>query len=182
MERTTTLIVTVGFRFDIVSKRIADTAGNVAVERAPSPVESLPDWVDQLRAVWRRAQQRAAIYTILSEDPLGPVVREWARRLEGEPSDLELAIGLVGDAPMPDFYLVDPVVSGSLSHWYLDHLARLAPRRVILTEPTEPDVLTAVRRLPYGKELPGTRDVLESARHYVPVPELDPLAQTTLFA
>lgn len=180
MKRTTTLIVTVGRSFDGPSERVADAAGNVARELAPNPEESLTDWIDKLRPAWKAAQRRSTIYTILTRDPLEPVVREWARRLEGARSDLELAIGLVGDAPMPDFYLIDPGISGSRSHWYLDHLARLAPRRIVLTEPTEPAVLTAVRRLPYGSPLPEASEVLSSARSYVPVPELDPAAETTL--
>lgn len=180
MQRTTTLIVTVGTRFDRPSERVAEAADNVARQLAPDAVESLTDWVDQLRPSWIAAQRRSTIYTVLTRDPLGPVVREWARRLEGTPSDLELAIGLLGDAPLPDFYLVDPDVSGSLAHWYLDHLARLAPRRVVLIEPTETAMLTSIRRLPYGKPLPDIADVLVSARTYVPLPELEAGTQTTL--
>jgi hypothetical protein len=177
MNRTTTLIVTVGLRFDGPSKRVADVAGNVARELAPEPVESLIDWVDELRPAWRAAQRRSTVYTILTGDPLEPVVREWARRLDGEPAELELAIGLVGDAPMPDFYLVDPAISGPRSHWYLDHLAKIAPRRIVLTEPTEPVLLGTVSRLPYGRALPETDAVIASARSYVPLPEIDPHAE-----
>ena len=180
MERTTTLIVTVGHGFDRVSERVTEEAGNIAREVAPDPIESLTEWVDLLRPAWRAAQRRSAIYTVLTRDPLGPVVREWARRLEGHPSDLELAIGLIGDAPLPDFYLVDPGISGSPSHWYLDHLATFAPKRVVLAEPTETAFLASVRRLPYGKALPRVADVVASARTYVPIPELDPRAETTL--
>ncbi len=180
MQRTTTLIATVGRAFDLPVERAAAAAENVAREVAPEPVESLPDWVEKLRSAWRAAQRRSTIYTVLTLDPLGPVVREWARRLEAKQSDLELAIGLTTDAPMPDFYLVDPAISGAISHWYLDHLAKLAPRRVILTEPTAAAVLEAVRRLPYGRALPKTADVIESARTYVPVPELSSQPEATL--
>ncbi len=180
MKRTTTLIVTVGSGFDRPSERAADAAGNVAREVAPEPVESLTEWVDNLRRAWSAAQRRSTIYTVLTQDPLAPVVREWARRLEGKPSDLELAIGLLGDAPLPDFYLVDPAISGAPAHWYLDHLPSLAPRRVILTQPSEGALLAAVRRLRYGKPLPETAEVLASARFYVPVPELRQESKTTL--
>lgn len=182
MRRTTTLIATIGRRFEGPSKHVADVSGNVAREVAPEPVESLTDWVDALRQAWTAAGRRSTIYTLLTGDPLAPVVREWARRLDGEPSDLELAIGLIGDAPLPDFYLVDPGIRGSAAHWYLDHLPKLAPRRVVLTEPTEAAVLAAVRRLPYGKSLPDLSTVLASARAYVPIPELDSDAQTTLLS
>ena len=180
MNRTTTLIVTVGTSFDRPSERVADASDNVARQAAPAPVEPLTEWVDQLRSSWTAAQRRSTIYTVLTRDPLGPVVREWARRLEGEPSDLELAIGLLGDAPIPDFYLIDPGIAGSAAHWYLDHLPRLAPRRVVLIEPTEHALLTAVRKLPYGKPLPPVADVLASARTYVPLPGIDAEAETTL--
>ncbi len=180
MHRTTTLIATVGTRFDGPSERVAEQSDNVARQSAPDPVESLTDWVDQLRPAWIAAQRRSTIYTVLTRDPLGPVVREWARRLEGAPSDLELAIGLLGDAPLPDFYLVDPSVSGSPAHWYLDHLAKLAPRRVVLLEPTEAALITWIRRLSYGKPLPEVADVLASARRYVPVPGIDAEAEPTL--
>ena len=173
MKRTTTLIATVGTRFDRPSERVAEVSGNVARQGAPDAVESLTDWVEQLRHAWNAALRRSTIYTVLTRDPLGPVVREWARRLEGAPADLELAIGLLGDAPLPDFYLVDPDMSGSQAHWYLDHLAKLAPRRVALIEPTEGALLTSIRRLPYGKSLPEVADVLASARTYVPLPEFE---------
>jgi hypothetical protein len=180
MKRTTTLIVTVGRRFDPPSERVADVSDNVARQAAPDQVESVTDWVDQLRPMWTAAQRRSTIYTIMTRDPLGPVVREWARRLDGEPSELELAIGLLSDAPLPDFYLVDPSITGSVAHWYLDHLPRLAPRRIVLIEPTEDALLSAVRRLPYGKSLPTVTDVLASARTYVPLPALDTETETTL--
>ena len=180
MHRTTTLIATVGARFDRPSERVAEQSDNVARQAAPEPVAALTEWVDQLRTAWTAALRRSSIYTVLTRDPLGPVVREWARRLEGEPSDLELAIGLLGDAPIPDFYLVDPSIVGSSAHWYLDHLPRLAPRRVVLVKPTEDALLTSVRKLPYGKPLPDVADVLASARTYVPVPGIDTQTETTL--
>lgn len=182
MKRTTTLISTVGGRFDSVSERAASASGNVARQIVPDEVEALPDWVERLRSAWTAAQRRSTIYTILTGDPLAPVVREWARRLEGDPSDLELAIGLLGDAPLPDFYFVDPAVSGSLAHWYLDHLPKLAPRRIVLIEPTEDELLTSIRKLPYGKPLPETADVLASARTYVPLPDLDATTGTALLS
>ncbi|HEY5651708.1 MAG TPA: hypothetical protein VIW46_09695 [Acidimicrobiia bacterium] len=182
MKRTTTLIATIGRSFDRPSQRVADVAENVALEQAPEAVESLTEWVDQLRSTWVAAQRRSTIYTVLTGDPIAPAVREWARRLDGRHSDLELAIGLLGDAPMPDFYLVDPGISGSRAHWYLDHLPRLAPRRMVLTEPTERAVLASVSRLPYGRALPETVDLLATARTYVPLPEIDSQAETTLLS
>lgn len=180
MKPVTTLIASIGSRFDEPLERVAEVAGNVAREPVPEPVESLPEWVDQLRPAWRSAQRRSAIYTVMTRDPLAPLVREWARRLDGKASDLELAIGLLGDAPLPDFYLVDPQISGTRAHWYLDHLPRLAPRRVVLTEPSETAIISTIRRLPYGPSLPEATEVLASARAYVPIPELDPDSRTTL--
>lgn len=180
MKRVTTLIASIGSRFDEPLERVAEVAGNVAHEPLPDPTESLPEWVEQLRSAWRSAQRRSTIYTVMTRDPLAPLVREWARRLDGQASDLELAIGLLGDAPMPDFYLVDPQIAGTRSHWYLDHLPRLAPRRIVLAEPTETAIISAVRRLPYGPSLPEATEVLASARAYVPMPDLDPASRTTL--
>jgi hypothetical protein len=182
MNRTTTLIVTVGRGFDRPSERVAEASDNVARQAAPDPVEPLTDWVDQLRPTWTAAQRRSAIYTVMTRDPLGPVVREWARRLDGQQADLELAIGLLSDAPLPDFYLVDPSITGSGAHWYLDHLPKLAPRRIVLIEPNEHAMISAIRRLPYGKPLPTVTEVLASARTYVPLPELDAATETTLMS
>ena len=70
--------------------------------------------------------------------------------------------------------------AGSLAHWYLDHLARLAPRQVVLTEPTEAAMIAAVRGLPYGRALPDAKEVVASARDYVPLPALDEQAEITL--
>ena len=173
MQRVTTLIATIGGRFDEPSARVADASGNVAREPVPEPVESLPDWADHLQAAWSAAVRRSTIYTIMTRDPLAPAVREWARRLDGEQSDLELAIGLLHDAPIPDFYFVDPQISGTRAHWYLDHLPTLAPRRVVLIEPSESAIVSAISKLPYGRGLPTTDSVLASARTYVPVPDLD---------
>ncbi len=75
---------------------------------------------------------------------------------------------------------MDPQISGTRAHWYLDHLPRLAPRRIVLIEPTETAIVAAVSRLPYGPSLPEAKDVLSSARTYVPVPELDPDSRATL--
>lgn len=171
MKRTTTVIVSVRERFDTPAQRVGDASGNVAWQKAPDPQESLPEWVDQLRSAWTAAQRRSTIYTLLSRDPLGPVVREWARRLDGQPSELELAIGLLADAPLPDFYLVDPGITGSAAHWYLDHLAKLAPRRVVVVEPTEDALLSTISHLPYGNPLPKADEITASARTYVPLPE-----------
>ena len=173
MQRVTTLIATIGSRFEEPSERVADAAGNVARELVPEPIESLPDWAAQLQTAWSSALRRSTIYTVMTRDPLAPVVREWARRLDGEQSDLELAIGLMNDAPIPDFYFVDPQISGTRAHWYLDHLPALAPRRTVLVEPSEPAIVSAISRLPYGRGLPATDSVLASARTYVPIPALD---------
>lgn len=173
MRRTTTLIATVGGDFDEVVEEAAEAAGNVAVEPVPRAVESLPEWAQQLRQAWTAAQRRSAIYTLVSADPLSPVVREWERRLDGLPYDLELAIGLMSDALVPDFYFIDPLIGGASSHWYLDHLARLAPTRVILTEPTVRSVLAGLRALPYGQRLPEAAHLAASARSYVPLPQIE---------
>lgn len=173
MQRVTTLIATIGSRFDEPTARVADASGNVAREPVPDPVESLPEWAERLRAAWIAAERRSSIYTVMTRDPLAPIVREWARRLDGEASDLELAIGLLHDAPIPDFYFVDARISGTRSHWYLDHLPSLAPRRVVLLEPSEAAIAAAIARLPYGRGLPTTETVLSSARTYVPLPAVD---------
>jgi hypothetical protein len=182
MERTTTLIATIGNRFARPSELVAEASGNVARQAAPEAIESLTDWTQSLRSAWRAATRRSTIYTMMTSDPLAPVVREWARRLDGANAELELAIGLIGDAPMPDFYIVDPQITGSPAHWYLAHLPKLAPRRVIITEPTEPALVSALRQLPYGPALPTTAEVLDSARTYVPMPQIESDAETTLLS
>lgn len=182
MERVTTLIATVGSRFDEPVSRVSDASANVGIQRLPEPVERLPTWVEALRPAWTSARRRSTIYTVMTRDPLGPLVREWARRLDGAASDLELAIGLLSDAPIPDFYLVDPSIGGTRAHWYLDHLARLAPRRVVLLEPDASTITSAIGQLPYGQSLPSTDEVLESSRTYVPLPELDSEPTTTLIS
>lgn len=162
-----------GDGFDHVVELVAEAADNVAVEPVPHAVESLPEWALQLRQAWTAAQRRSAIYTLVSGDPLSPVVREWERRLDGLPSDLELAIGLMSDTLVPDFYFVDPMIVGTSSHWYLDHLSRLAPARVVLTEPTVTAVLAGLRTLPYGQPLPEAGHLAASARSYVPLPQIE---------
>ena len=169
MRRTTTLIATVGDGFDQVVDMVAEAADNVAVEPVPHEVESLPEWIQHLRQAWTAAQRRSAIYTLVNEDPLSPMVREWARRLEGLASDLELAIGLMNEALVPDFYFIDPLMSGVSSHWYLDHLTSFAPGRVVLIEPTATAVLAGLRALPYGQPLPEAAHLAASARSYVPL-------------
>ena len=43
-------------------------------------------------------------------------------------------------------------------------------------------LLTSIRKLPYGKPLPETADVLASARTYVPLPDLDATTGTALLS
>lgn len=172
MERVTTLIATIGDRFSEPIQRVSAGAENVGLHTAREEIESLPEWVAVLREDWKSAQRRSTIYTVLTIDPLAPVVREWARRLDGASSDLELAIGLLSDVPIPDYYLVDPGLTPNVSHWYLDHLPSLAPSRVIVTEPEPARLFATISHLPYGPALPTTGALLESARTYVPIPNL----------
>ncbi|MDP8958428.1 MAG: hypothetical protein M3N51_04340, partial [Actinomycetota bacterium] len=106
MRSVTTLVAVVGERATHAATQAAQAAGNVSMEPVgdvpPQPTEA----IERMREVWRRAQRHGSIYTLVDADPLGPVVRQWAARLEGQAHDLEVAIGLSADLPMPDFYLV----------------------------------------------------------------------------
>jgi hypothetical protein len=168
-RRTTTVICGVGFPPGRL-QAVADAGSNVAFEAPPSLAE---DVLARSQAAWSlmdAARRRSSIYTLTDLDPLEPVVRAWAARLTGEEHDLETAIGLVRDEPVPDYYLVASDLEGDVVHWYLDHVYRLADRRVVPVATTVSAILRTVGRLPRGPELPLAPKLAEAARDYVPPP------------
>lgn len=170
MRPTTTLVAVIGETAGEASRRAGERASNVAVET----LEPLPD--DPTRAfpvlgeAWRRARRRGLVYTLVDRDPLAPVVGEWGKRLEGEPDELETAIGLVADLPMPDYYLVDASLPAPRVHWYLGLLEELRPHRVVPVEMSAAGLLTVLGELRFGPEFPEARRVAARAREFVPLP------------
>lgn len=150
-------------------------AANLSVEAVDELPDDLTARSRAVGAAWRRASGRGgSVYTLVPVDPLTVVVEAWARRLTDDGDDLELAIGLVGDPPMPDYYLIAPGLPDPVVHWYTDHLHRLAPDRVLVVEMTPGAIAKQLAGLPYGSPLPDASTVAESARTYVPLPELTP--------
>ena len=168
MKSVTTGIAMVGSEIATAANDVARTSSNVGWVTPADESEDLTIWAPAQTAAWDLVARRASIYALFGADPFAPLVREWSRRLEGRPSDLELAIGLVSDVIVPDFYLVEPAMATPDSHWYLDHLTSLAPSRVIVTAPNARAVRAAIGSLPYGPSLPAARELAASARSYVP--------------
>lgn len=170
MRRTTTVVCTIGIAEEAVAEAAA-LGSNVAFE----PSASLPDdAVERMRAsrsTLAAARRRNSIYTVITVDPLEPVVGEWAARLRGEDNDLETAIGLAPAEPLPEYYLVSVDLQGDEVHWYLDHVYRSSDRRVLPIEPTTDALLHTLAHLPHGAELPNARDVAAGASDYVPPPD-----------
>ena len=167
MRRTTTVVCTVGIDEEVVETAAA-AGSNVAYQAAPT----LPnDVIERMRAArdpLAAARRRGAIYTLITVDPLEPVVREWSARLRGEEHDLGTVVGLAADEPLPEYYVVSVDLEGEPVHWYLDHVYRSSDRRVIPIEPTVTAVLHALGHLPHGVELPHGRALAAAATDYVP--------------
>lgn len=166
----TTLLAVVSAAASPAARRAAAVAVNVSFEPAgdlpPAPIDA----VAHLTAVWRRAASHGGVYTLVDADPFAPLVEAWAARLEDRPHELELVIGLSSELPVPDYYLVDAALAPPPLHWYADHLANLAPSRVIVQDPGS--LLETLAALPFGRGLPDAGDVAASARSYVPLPSL----------
>ena len=116
----TTLVAVLGSGAAAVGTRQpADLAANVTVE-AVGEVPSGPIEAGSVIAqAWSRARRHGSVYTLVDADPIGAVVAEWGRRLRGDASDLEVAIGTAAGT-LPDYYLIsrqatrsrDPLVPG----------------------------------------------------------------------
>lgn len=170
MRSASTLVALVGGAAGRAAQLTAEGGANVSVEpvgEVPAPPEEA---LHHLGATWRRAAGHGAVYTLVDGDPLGPVVREWAARLEGRSHQLELAIGLVTDLPMPDYYLVASDLDPTEVHWYLGRLQEEWPHRVVPVEMSPTAILAVLGALPFGRSFPPAGELAAGAREYVPVP------------
>jgi hypothetical protein len=170
VRRTTTVVCTIGIAEEAVAEAAA-LGSNVAFEPSPSLPDDAVERMRASRSTVAAARRRNSIYTVITVDPLEPVVREWSARLRGEDNDLETVIGLAPAEPLPDYYLVSVDLVGDEVHWYLDHVYRSSDRRVLPIEPTTDALLHTLAHLPHGVELPNARDVAAGASDYVPPPD-----------
>ena len=154
--------------------RQASTAANVSFEPSGRLPDDLPAAFTTLAAAGEKASRRSGIFTLLDSDPLAPVVAQWSARLQGLAHELELAIGLAGNARLPDYYFVSPTLPPPEVDWYLSHLLRLAPARVMPVELRGPAVLARLGSLSYGTGFPPVAEVAASARTFVPLPAVEP--------
>ncbi len=183
MRTMTTLIAVIGPRAEPAVQALVERSTNVTNEAVgPLPVDPV-QCATHLVAVWRQAARHGSVFTAVAADPLAAVVREWAKRLQGVGHELETAIGLVGDLPTPDFWIVDDTLSEPEIHWYADHLASLAGRRVILAPLDSGPLAGHIASLPTGPQPPPNVEIAQGARGYVPSSELTAgeLGATTLF-
>jgi hypothetical protein len=156
--------------------RQAAAASNVSYVETGELAEDVPGAMADLADAWARAGRRHGIFTLLDADPLTPLVAEWAARLRGAANELELAIGLAGGSRLPDYYLVSPDLGSPEIDWYLSHLRGLAPTRVEPVTLSGPAVLAALESLSYGAGFPPAAEVAASARTFVPLPQVQPVA------
>ena len=169
---TTTTIAVIGEGADKVAAKVAAASSNVSFVPIPElPTDPLARHGAALE-LWRAARRHPPVYTTVAIDPLTALVDAWTRRLDGVPTDLETLIGSTRDEPMPHYFLVDVALPKPRLHWYLDLLAGLSSNRVLPLRLTERELAVALSGLPTGRELPGTLDIAERARDYVPLPEL----------
>lgn len=142
-----------------------ELATNVhAVVASPDP----PADLSALRDLWSVVKRKPPVYALAPFDPLGYLIEAWSARLNGEPHELELAIGLATNIELPDFYLVDEHFTAPRGAWYFELLYSEAPRRVQAFDGTAPGVIRALRELRAGPELPVAARIGEMARSFVP--------------
>lgn len=169
MRASSTLIAVIGANTGEVIRRVAAASLNVGFEAVDEQGEAR---TESRREAWDRARQHGLIYTLVNADPLEPLVDEWAKRLEGESHELELAIASTSGTELPDYYLVDEHLPPPRVDWYLANLGRLAPARVVPVA-IEPERLAArLGALPYGAPFPSTEQIAATARDFVPLPQL----------
>jgi hypothetical protein len=168
MSTTTTVCVIADGASELVTEA-ASRAANVGGETSPLATDDLVAQSSELADTWSRARRRRAVYTLVDADPLATVVDHWSRRLAGEPVDLDTAVALVGDGPMPDYYLVSAELDAPRVHWYLGLLAELAASRVEAVPATADGIITALRHRRSGPGLPSCREVALRAQDYVPM-------------
>ena len=106
----------------------------------------------------------------MDADPIGAVVAEWGRRLRGNASDLEVAIGTAAGT-LPDYYLISRELPDPEIHWYLGLVRSLSASRVLAIDLVPRVVLETLASLPPGRELPTAAALAERARVWVPLPE-----------
>lgn len=168
----TTLVAVIGEHGDEAVAVACRRATNLAREPVPDLPDDLASRFDVLAGAWRRASRRSGVYTLVAADPLEPLVTAWEDRLAGGDDRLEVAIGLAGGRPLPDFYLVDPLLPHPRIDWYAGLLVDRASARVRFSEMTPAAITAAVAALSYGPSLPETARLAASARDYVPLPRL----------
>jgi hypothetical protein len=166
------MVAVIGEGAAVAVGRVAAASSNVAAETVGQVPAGLTGWVQHLQEAWGKARRHALVYTLVDADPLGPVVEHWARRLAGEEHELELAIAAVGDAELPDYYLVDESLAAPTIDWYLGHLRSLAPSRVVPVTLGPGPLAARLGALDYGRPFPPGGEVAAAAREYVPLPGL----------
>lgn len=170
MRSTSTLISVIEPRL-VAEVRDASNVSIVSLE-----VTQTDDVVGRhaaIQATWRRAMQRSSIFTLVDVDPLAVVVEEWAKRLTNDEHDLEVAVGLVSQStPVPDYYFVPSGLEPPIVDWYFDLVLGLAASRVVAIGERVDTMLSAISRLPHGRELPSAPVIAASARDYVPLPRV----------
>ena len=172
MRSASTLVAVVAESARPAIVRLAEAAANVAaVAVGPLPA-SWTETAALTRSAWDKALKHRLIYTVVDVDPLAPVVMEWSRRLMGHEHELELAIGASSPPDPPDFYLVDEHLEHPLVHWYLGHLRKLSPGRVVPVRLDVDSISHALGSLGYGPPFPSGKDLAATARDFVPLPGL----------
>jgi hypothetical protein len=168
MRTMTTLIAVVGPRAEQVVEALVERSTNLTSESPGPPADDPVQCATHLNAVWRRAARHGSVFTAVAADPLTAVVREWAQRLRGDDHELETVIGLTGELPTPDYWLVDDRLPEPEIHWYAGHLASVARRRVILIRLDPGSLAVQIASLPTGPQPAPITEIAQGARGYVP--------------
>ena len=172
MRSASTLVAVVAESARPAIVRLAEAAANVAAVAVGPLPDSWTETAALTRSAWERALKHRLIYTVVDVDPLAPVVMEWSRRLMGHEHELELAIGASSPPDPPDFYLVDEHLEHPLVDWYLGHLRKLSPGRVVPVQLDPDSISHALGSLGYGPAFPSGKDLAATARDFVPLPGL----------
>ncbi len=168
----TTLICVVGSNARSAVAQAATSATNLTVVTPTTEHDDPVGRWNDLIAAWRRAATHGSVFTAVPADPLAVVIDQWALRLEGNAHELELSIGLVGDVPPPDYWIVADDLSQPQAHWYYEHLAQLVRGRVLIRSVKPGAIRQTIGSLPTSPLPPKLPDIAASARTYVPSPGL----------
>lgn len=168
MPAMTTLLCVVGSNAQPAIGQASSSATNLTVEVPSTEQDDPVGRTSELAAAWKRAATHGSVFTAVPMDPLAVVVEQWALRLEGNSHELELSIGLVGEIPVPDFWIVADDLPAPHSHWYYEHLAHVARGRVLMRSITPGALRRTIGSLPSAPLPPKLPDLAASARTYVP--------------